>query len=91
MWGSNMGSLKQYVKERDEMLQKGNVQEFRKFITKWKDMFPESTYRQLQVASDLVLLITMHKMILTVTTMPEEVKTKSRKWLLDRGYKLTTY
>ena len=86
-----MNSLKQYVIERDEMLQKGNVQEFKKFITKWKDIFPESTYRQLQVASDLVLLITMHKMILTVTTMPEEVKAKSRKWLLDRGYKLAIY
>lgn len=54
-------------------------------------MFPEATYRQYQVASDLVLLITMHKMILAVTTMPEDVKTKSRKWLLDRGYKLTIY
>ena len=86
-----MDSLKKYVIERDEMLQKGNVQEFKKFITKWKDIFPESTYRQLQVASDLVLLITMHKMILTVTTMPEEVKAKSRKWLLDRGYKLAIY
>ena len=86
-----MDSLKKYVIERDEMLQKGNVQEFKKFITKWKDIFPEATYRQYQVASDLVLLITMHKMILAVTTMPEEVKAKSRKWLLDRGYKLTIY
>lgn len=79
-------SLDQYVKERDEMLMKRNVDEFRKFIKKWKKAYDKLTYEVMSIASDDVLEITMHKMIVNVTDMPKELKQDSIYWLSTRGY-----
>lgn len=37
------------------------------------------------VFSDEVILISAHKMCCNITTMPEELRKKSRKWLLAHG------
>ncbi len=39
-----------------------------------------------KVPSDLVVLISAHKMCLAIVSMPEELKKMSRKWLDEHGY-----
>lgn len=38
------------------------------------------------VPNDYVLLISAHKMCLAITTMPEDLQAKSRRWLKERGF-----
>ncbi len=36
--------------------------------------------------NDYVLLVSAHKMCLHITTMPEDLQAKSRRWLRERGF-----
>lgn len=38
------------------------------------------------IPSDYVIMISAHKMCVNITTMPEELQEKSRKWLKEHGY-----
>lgn len=39
-----------------------------------------------QIPNDYVLLVSAHKMCLAITTMPEDLQAKSRRWLRERGF-----
>lgn len=79
-------NLKQYVKERDEMLLKRDVGELRKFAINHKHNLNPDIRLALISATDEVLEITLHKMIVNCTNLPFNFRQQSADWLLDRGY-----
>ena len=80
--------IKQYVKERDEMLLKCDVGELRKFVQKWEEIHHSDIYELMMKAPDAVLEITLRKMIIHATDMPKELRVQAKEWLLSRGYSL---
>lgn len=74
-------NIEAYCRERNaavtEAVQDGNVERLKRLAGKIDAPMP----------SDMVILISAHKMCLEITTMPEELKEKSRKWLKENGYK----
>lgn len=38
------------------------------------------------IPNDYVIMISAHKMCVNITTMPEELQEKSRKWLYEHGF-----
>jgi hypothetical protein len=83
-----LDEIKQYVKERDEMLLKCDVKELRKFVKEHKKQFAPDFVRAMEIAADEVLEITLHKMIVNCTNLPFDFRQKSADWLLDRHYSL---
>lgn len=81
-------NLKKFVKARDEMLKKCDVGELRKFVNDNKQYYGEGYVNSFNNASDATLEITLHKMIVNVTSLPEELRSKSAQWLVTRGYGL---
>lgn len=79
-------AIKKYVKERDEMLKKCDVNELRRFVETHKQYFSKEFAYNFSMASNEVVEITLHKMIVNVYTLPEELRTKSALWLALRGY-----
>ena len=86
-----MRKIKKYVKERDEMLKKCDVNELRKFVNAHKDYYSADYIEAFNEASDEVLLATLHKMIVNVTSLPFKMREKSAHWLIDRGYSLNIW
>lgn len=80
--------IAQYVKERDEMLLKCDVNELRKFVRKNSHMYNQEIFAMLTEASDSVLEVTLRKMIIHAASMPKELKEEAKQWLLSRGYDL---
>ena len=81
-------NVKKYVKERDQMLRKGSVEELRKFVNSHKENYSEDYIKAFNEASDEVLEVTLHKMIVNVTSMPEAMRSQSAIWLVTRGYSI---
>lgn len=81
-------NIKKYVKERDEMLLKCSVAEFRKFVKETERFHPPGFARAVERAADEVLEITLHKMIVHCINLPFDYRQKSADWLLDRGFSL---
>lgn len=81
-----MDKIKKYVRERDEMLLKRDVNELRKFVKKNNEFFDKEYLENFEKASDEVLEITLHKMIVSVTSLPIDFQTESLVWLLEHGY-----
>lgn len=81
-----MTDIEKFVKERDEMLLKRDVNELRKFINERKDIYESFFIKATNAASDEVLEITLHKMIANVTSLPADFVEESIEWLLERGY-----
>lgn len=81
-------SIKKWVKERNEMLKKCDVNELRKFINNHPEMYDEIFTEAINTASDEVLKITLHKMIVNVPKLPKELREKSAYWLVLHGYDL---
>jgi hypothetical protein len=79
-------AIKKYVKERDEMLMKCSVAEFRKFVETHKVFHDPAQIAAFRRASDEVLEISLHKMIVNATNLPFEFRAKSAEWLFDRNY-----
>lgn len=77
--GSKSKRLSRYIEDRDKAVRSLDLEKFRKFQEKWSDVLTEWP-------GDEVAEIAMHKMAVEITSMPEEIKEKARKWLLDRGY-----
>lgn len=87
--GSNMkANLKKYVKERNEMLKKCSVSEFRKFVNTHKQQYSAEYLSAFNAAPDEVLKISLHKMIVNVPSLPKELREKSAFWLIMHGYDL---
>ena len=75
-------SISKYCRKRNAAViaavQDGNVELMRNLAEKSDQPMP----------SDYVLLISAHKMCLHITTMPEDLRTKSRRWLRERGFEV---
>lgn len=80
--------IKQYVKERDEMLLKCSIEELRKFTEEHQHILSKGYVEAFRQAPDKVVEITLHKMIVNVTNLPDDFRQKSADWLLDRGFHL---
>jgi hypothetical protein len=80
--------IKKYVKERNEMLKKCNVKELRKFVNEHKGYYSAEYLENFNKASDEVLQVTLHKMIVNVPTLPAELREKSAFWLVLHGFSL---
>lgn len=81
-----MNKLQRYVKERDEMLLKRDVEALRKFVNDHASYFSADYVKAINNAPANILEITLHKMIVNVTSLPKSLKNESAKWLLDHGY-----
>ena len=81
-------NLKKWVKERNEMLKKCDINELRKFIAEHPETYGEMFRETISKASDAVLEITLHKMIVNVPKLPKDLRDKSALWLLVHGYDL---
>lgn len=68
--------IKAYVKERDEILLKDDQEAF----TQWCKL--KGRVFQNQESAE----ITRHKCITACESLPKELKARSHKWLIDRGY-----
>lgn len=84
-------NVKKFVKERDEMLKKCDVNELRKFIKSHTDCYDPVLIGQICNASDEVLTVTLHKMIVNVPKLPKDLREKSAYWLVLHGYDLNTF
>jgi hypothetical protein len=80
--------MEQYVKERDEMLLKCDVNELRKFVRKNSHMYNQEIFAMLTEAPDSVLEVTLRKMIIHAASMPKELQEEAKQWLLTRGHDL---
>lgn len=80
--------IAQYVKERDEMLLKCDVNELRKFVRKNSHMYNKDIFAMMMESPDRVLEVTLRKMIIHAASIPKELQEEAKKWLLSRGYDL---
>ena len=80
--------LKRYVKERDAMLKKRDINELRKFVINHAEFFSTEFVEAFMIASDEVVEVTMHKMIVNAIKLPKSLRDSSAIWLTMRGYKL---
>ena len=81
-------NIKQYVRERDEMLKKCSIEELRKFVNEHKKHFTSEYVESFNAAPDKVLEITLHKMIVNAVKLPQNLRERSALWLMFRGYNL---
>lgn len=77
-------NYKQFVKERDEMLMKRDVNELRKFVAAHADEYGEKIARQIANAGDSFLELVLHKAIVLAPSLPKYVREDSEAWLRDR-------
>lgn len=80
-------NIKKFVKERNEMLLKRDVQELRRFIYKCP-LYSDEFKKKISDASDEVLEATLHKMIVNIPKLPEFDRRCSALWLISHGYDL---
>jgi hypothetical protein len=81
--------LKQYVKERDDMLKKCDVSELEKFIASHAEFYPVGFADRFTAAREEVKKCTLHKMIVNAPKLPQDLREKSAFWLTLHGYNLT--
>ena len=81
-------AIKQYVKERNEMLKKCNVSALRQFVNEHKGYYSAEYLEKFNKASDEVLQVTLHKMIVNVPKLPKELRENSAYWLILHGFSL---
>lgn len=80
--------IEQFVKDRDEMLLKCDVEELRKFVFEHEEFYDPAFGLLLIKANNKVLEITLHKMIVNCTNLPFDFRQTSADWLIDRGFSL---
>ena len=78
--------VNKYVKERDKMLLKRDVNELRKFVKRFEEYYEKDYLERFEKATDEILEITLHKMIANVTSLPRDFVLESVQWLIERGY-----
>ncbi len=78
--------ISKFLKERDEMLLKRDVNELRKFVCTHTEYYEPFYIRAIEAASDELLEMTLHKMIANCTSLPIDFCEESLEWLLERGY-----
>ena len=80
--------INSYVRDRDDALFKAiktdSVKPFIDFVESYK---PYGIYPPcFELASDEVIEITIRKMAYHCINLPQEIRDKAEKWLLERGY-----
>lgn len=83
-----MDELTKYAKERDKMLKKRSVKALKKFVNKNAEYYSPMFVDAINRAEDKVLEITLHKMIVHCTNLPDNLRIKSGEWLINRGFSL---
>ena len=81
-------NVKKYVKERDAMLKKRDINELRKFVINHAEYFSTEFVEAFMIAPDEVVEVTLHKMIVNAVKLPKHLRDSSAIWLTMRGYKL---
>lgn len=71
-----------WMKERNEAVISYDVDRFRKFYEKWRKI---GMYSVPLPKNDLVVKITMRKMVYHITTFSKAQREEAAKWLKDRG------
>ena len=71
-----------WMKERDETVISYDVDRFRKFYDKWRKI---GVYGAPLPKNDLLIKITMRKMVYHITSFTKEQRDEAAKWLKDRG------
>ena len=79
---------KKFIKERDMMLKRRSVEEFIKFVNANKQYYGEAYVKAVTEAPYKTLEVAINKMIVNVTSMPEELRSQCGRWLVSRGYSL---
>lgn len=79
--------IEKFVRDRDEMLLRGSVEELKHFMINHAKEYGEDFVEAFLLAGDLVQEATLHKMIAVVTTMPVHMRRDSMAWLTEHGYK----
>ena len=80
--------IKEFVRDRDAAVMTFDVEEFKRFYQKWRD---KGLYTIGLPQNNKVLEITMRKMAVHSTGIPEEVREEAGKWLTDRGFSLDLF
>ena len=83
-----MDNLTIFIKERDEMLKKGDIAEMRRFVKANASYYSDDFRKAINNAPDNILEITLHKMVIGVPDLPKKVRERSIRWLWERGYSL---
>ena len=80
-------NYKKFVKERDEMLMKRDVNELRKFVADHVDDYGAGIARHVANAEDSWLEFVLHKTIASAMSLPEDFRAYSDAWLRERREK----
>lgn len=75
--------MKQWLKERDEVVLSLDVERFKEFYQKW---MKRGVYG-VQLPSDEVIEISMRMAICGMANPPKRKLKEAREWLIERGYK----
>lgn len=72
--------IEQWIEDRNKVAISGNYEDYKKYCKK---------YNTPQAPNNEVFEIMIHKIRANITKgIPKEMQEESKKWLLDRGYKL---
>lgn len=74
--------IKAWQKERDEACISYDVKKFRKFYTKWAAL---GMYGKPLPKEDIVVEITMRKMVYHIVSFTAEQREEAKQWLYDHG------
>lgn len=75
--------LKQWLKERDEVVKTYDIDAFKSFWHKWQE---KGVYdRYMPLPPDKVIEISMRKMVYHMTSATEEEKRDAEQWLHKHG------
>ena len=80
--------IKKYIKERDSMLKKRDINELRKFVINHAEFFSTEFVEAFMIASDEVVEVTLHKMTVNAVKLPKHLRDSSAIWLTMRGFQL---
>lgn len=75
--------IKKWRKERDTVALAYDVEAFKEFYRKWQK---KGVYN-LPLPSDMVIEISMRKMVLAMADATGEQKMRARMWLIEHGMK----
>lgn len=79
--------IQAYCKWRDEAViqavKYGNLEAFKRFC--------DSNTNKKHLIKDEILMVSAHKMCCNITTMPIELREKSKNWLTERGYSVQMF
>ena len=74
--------IKEWQKDRDSACISYDVEQFRKFYNKW---FFKGMYFKPLSANDMVIEITMRKMVYNLKFASKEQKEEAKQWLSEHG------